>query len=448
MAEAHGEQHQVEPIVEPSPTFAPAPAQPSSMASLVSGLGNASAASLLQGARPAGGRSARPAGATIGRLARPPGPAAPPATPSQEDLALARCVEDRRTASAVEDAAEPSDARTDGRVLARQTKTKPKSGKDDKKEDKSKEPGPALQVKFGDKNLPFESKFGVDVKKEGSEKISKKLGESKQFPLSPGIVGNFGLTGEIGLEAKAEISGSVTRTDVYAPTASGSPAYFDEFTLGGTASLEAFVKGGLKVGVGVGWPGANVTGNLTGSLGASGTTSVGLKGSASRMAIPDDNVFNDWTGSISMPVELGVKLEAAVGGSIDFQILFVEGSIAEWEFGKWTIAEGAITCAASVGIPGGLVTDSAEIKDFKFNPPPALAPVRQEGSPPWGEGSGASGAGPGTAPSDELAWAGEPPDEGGTGGGPSGGGESGDAEKPGGGGGRRGGEGAGGAPAQ
>jgi hypothetical protein len=259
-------------------------------------------------------------------------------------------------------------------------------------------PGPALRVNFGDKDYPFDVKWGAAVSKDASAKISKELGASKQFPLSPGIVGNFGLTGEVGIEAKTSISGSVSRTETMAPTASGKTAYIDTFDLTGTASLEAFVKGGVKVGVGVGWPGASVTGNLTGGLGASGSTSVALKGSATRLAVPEDDQFNEWSGSIAMPVSMGIKLEAAVGGSIDFAVLFAEGSLAQWEFAKWTIAEGTIACTSSVGIPGGLVADDVAIKGLTFNPPPTLAPVKTEGSPPWGEGSGVSGAGPGSAP--------------------------------------------------
>jgi hypothetical protein len=152
-----------------------------------------------------------------------------------------------------------------------------------------------------------------------------------------------------------------------------------------------------------------VSPNITGSLGASGSTSVSLAGKATRTAIPDQDDYGDWSGSIAMPVDMGLKLEAAVGGSIDFTILFASGSLAQWEFGKWTIAEGKITCSASVGIPGGLITDSVEIKGLELKPPPTTAPARVEGSPPWGPGSGVSGAGPGVAPPELPSE--EPPEE-------------------------------------
>lgn len=273
--------------------------------------------------------------------------------------------------------------------------------------------GPPLKIKFGSKEHSWDAVKAVSASAEADEEIKKEWGDAKQWPLAPLVVGNFGLKGEVGLTAKGLVSGGFSRTKMMAPTTGNEDRYWDEFTVGGTLSLEAFAKGSVKIGLGIGWPVANVTGNLVGELSAIGTTSIAIEGKASRTATPARDEFSDWSGSIDMPITMGIGIEAVAGGSIDFDVTFADGSFAEWEFAKWTIAEGKIVCKASVGIPGGLVTDSVEITELKFNPPPDLFPrSRSMEELPW-EQQGVSGSGPGT----EVTWVGEPPPEDGSEGG-------------------------------
>ena len=338
------------------------------------------------------------------------------------------------------------------RVGPRLDQQPPATDKDKKKTGStSDKPSTPIKIKFGSADKLFDpARPNATVTLPlGEEKISKEWKKSQAVPIAPAIVANFGAQAEIGIKLSGALTAKLSRTD--APIPYDEKFATDTFTIGGTVTLEVFASGGLKVGVGVGWVGANVTGNLKGDIAAKGSVSTGLSGTVTAIGDPEAGTWDEPKGTIDFPVNLAASLEAAVGGSIDFKVIFYEGSFAEWTFGKWTIAEGHINTKATVGIPGGMTESTIDVGGVlnELKGPPQPAPKRTQ-RPPWRSGGGgARGAGPVS----DAEWFGEPPDDGsggtggtgGAGGAPPGGGGGGGGAggaPPGGG----GGGGAGGAP--
>ncbi|MES2642111.1 MAG: DUF4157 domain-containing protein [Myxococcota bacterium] len=228
---------------------------------------------------------------------------------------------------------------------------------------------------------------------------AKKIDKSFQTQLAPGLVATAGVNVGTGMTASGNLSFSAATSTSDVPMGATDGSIRDTVTVSGNLSLDAFAKGAIKGGIGAGVANvATLTGNLNASLAATGSASIGVTGSATRVGNPRTNTWGDWQGAIDIPAKLTAEVAAAVSASLDYKVLFVDGTWAEVELAKWVLGSGDVLCNARIGVPSGETIDTTK-SEFKFNEltgAPFLLAGESATAPPYRRdgGGGASGAGP------------------------------------------------------
>jgi hypothetical protein len=228
---------------------------------------------------------------------------------------------------------------------------------------------------------------------------AKKIDKSFQTQLAPGLVATAGVNVGTGMTAGGNLSFSAATSTSDVPMGATDGSIRDTVTVSGNLSLDAVAKGAIKGGIGAGVANvATLTGNLNASLAATGSASIGVTGSATRVGNPRTNTWGEWQGAIDIPARLTAEVAAAVSASLDYKVLFVDGTWAEVELAKWVLGSGDVLCNARIGVPSGETIDTTK-SEFKFNELTG-APFHLAGesamAPPYRRdgGGGASGAGP------------------------------------------------------
>ncbi|MDP2315897.1 MAG: DUF4157 domain-containing protein [Pseudomonadota bacterium] len=250
---------------------------------------------------------------------------------------------------------------------------------------------------------------------------AKKVDKSFQTQLAPGLVATAGVNVGTGMTASGNLSFSASSSTNDVPMGATDGSVRDTVSIAGNLSLAAFAKGEIKGGIGAGVANvASVTGNLNAAIAATGSSSIGVTGTATRVGNPRNNTWGDWQGSIDIPAKLQAEVSASLSASLDYKVLFIDGTWAEIELAKWVLGSGDILCNARIGIPSGETIDTAK-SEFKFNElsaAPFLLAAESPVLPPYRSGGGgASGAAPeGSADDGGGGAGGAPPSSGGHGG--------------------------------
>ena len=294
------------------------------------------------------------------------------------------------------------------RAILRNGATKaPPSGAQDKSKGKAEQPGPPFRLDIkGDSvqvglNEPLKKKCRV----KWAPNDGKGWNKGFQSQIAPGMVGNFELGANAFIDTGVDLNGGWQRVDAYGPTAKPK---VDEIKITGAMDLKAGVEGYVKLGAGLGAANlANITGNLKATLSAEGDQKVSLGPTIRRYCDPEKGEFDPWEiggGSIDFTVEMGYAVKAKGSVTVDYKLLFTDGTFGEWTIGEATVAKGRVKCIANFPLDGGAATTRIEMgePDSIGLPEPSLK-RESEKPPPYRRDGGAEGAGPASE---------EPPEEG------------------------------------